>query len=208
MLRLRKAATRTVAPEINQMSFMATITTTEPARCAMPVLAPIAGERPLLFLDFEASSLSPASWPVEIGWAWIAGGRVRSRATLIAPRPAWSLADWSEGAARVHGIPLGDVLDGAPADDVAAATDAFAAFEVVSDNAAWEQRWLDRLREGRPRIEVRPLRQAMLARLTPSEADRLGCGLFRADPRHRAAADAERLAGAWLAAIDTEPMAA
>jgi hypothetical protein len=158
-------------------------------------------ERPLLFLDFEASSLGAASWPVEIGYAWIEGGRLRSRATLIAPRTDWLLDDWSPVAARVHGIPLAAVLAGAPAEAVAAETDAFSAFEAVSENPSWDQRWLDRLRAGRqPRIEVRPLRTALRARLDDSAASAVAQALFRSDAPHRAGPDAERLGRAWLAA--------
>jgi DNA polymerase III subunit epsilon len=185
------------------MSFMQTITTTGALPSAVP-----AGERPLLFLDFEASSLSPESWPIEIGWAWIEDGRVRSGSTLIAPRPEWPLADWSESAARVHGIALVEALAGVDADRVAEHTDAFAGFDVVSDNPSWEQHWLDRLRAGRPRIGVMALRDAIAARLHPLEANWLCCSLLRADPGHRAAADAERLAAAWLDATTRDPMAA
>ncbi len=171
----------------------------------MTIFAPFAlpelRERPLLFLDFEASSLTRYSWPVEIGYAWIAGGQVRSRATLIAPRPDWSMADWSEVSARVHGIPLAAIRAGEPADVVAAETDGFAGFEVVSENPAWEQRWLDRLRAGRrPRIEVRPLRSALRARLDDAATGAVASALFRSAAPHRAGPDAERLARAWLAA--------
>jgi hypothetical protein len=170
-----------------------------------PSFAPVAlaplRERPLLFLDFEASSLTPGSWPVEIGYAWIEAGRVRSRATLIAPRTDWSMDDWSEVSARVHGIPLAAIRAGAPADVVAGETDRFAEFEVVSENPAWEQRWLDRLRAGRrPRIEVRPIRAALRERLDDAAAGAVVQALFRSAAPHRAGPDAERLARAWLAA--------
>ena len=155
----------------------------------------------MLFLDFEASSLSPDSWPIEIGFAWIEAGRVHSRSAVIAPRPDWPLDDWSDAAQRVHGIALAEVRAGVDADSVAAATDAFAGFDVVSDNPAWEQRWLDRLREGRgPRLPVLKLRDEMLRRLDPPAANHFCRTLFRGDPAHRAGADAERIAHAWLAA--------
>ena len=51
------------------MSFLSTIEAAGP----LPPCAGIAG-RPLVFLDFEASSLSPGSWPIEIGWAWVEDG--------------------------------------------------------------------------------------------------------------------------------------
>jgi DNA polymerase III subunit epsilon len=183
------------------MSYMTTITAPEPA----PLVS--AAARPLLFLDFEASSLSTESWPVEIGWAVIDGGRVVSDSALIAPRPEWPLADWSESAFRVHGIMLDDAFLGLPAEAAAEATDRFAGFDVVSDNPLWEQHWLDRLRAGRPRVTVLPLRQAMAERMTADEANRFCRALLRSTPAHRAEGDAARLAGAWAAAL-TEPAAA
>ena len=167
-----------------------------------------APSRPLLFLDFEASSLSLNSWPVEIGYAWFADGGVASRALVIAPRADWALADWSEASARVHGIALEAALAGATADAVSAETDAFAHFEVVSDNAAWEQRWLDRLRDGRPRIEVRPLRAVVRERLHDYAASEVARTLLRDPSPHRAGPDAARLASAWLGATRSFGLAA
>jgi hypothetical protein len=165
--------------------------------------------RPLLFLDFEASALTPGSWPVEIGYAWIAQGRVRSRASLIAPRPEWSMDDWSASAAGVHGISQAELADAPAADAVAAETDAFADFDVVSDNPRWEQVWLDRLRTGRDRrIEVRPLARVIAERLDEDAASTLACALFRSELPHRAGPDAERLAAAWAAATAPRARAA
>lgn len=164
--------------------------------------------RPLIFLDFEACSLAADSWPVEIGYARIVGGRVLTRATLIAPRPDWPLAAWSAAAAGVHAIPLAAVLAGAPADAVAAETDGFAGGEVVSDNPAWDQFWLDRLRAGRPRIAVRGLRDAMRERLDEIEATAVARALFRGQAAHRAGPDARRLAMAWRAADQPLDLAA
>lgn len=168
---------------------------------APPVRVPMFPLRPLMFLDFEASSLSDGSWPIEIGYAWFADGRVETRAILIEPRADWSMAEWSEDAARVHGLSLADVRGGAPAAAVAAETDVFTHFDVVSDNPAWEQRWLDCLRAGSERrIEVTSLRAAMRARLDEAEASAITRALFRTEAPHRAGPDAARLAQAWLGA--------
>jgi len=60
----------------------------------------------LIFLDFEASSLTPDSWPVEIGLSWLADdGAIESHARLIKPHPTWSMDGWSEDSAAVHAIP-------------------------------------------------------------------------------------------------------
>ena len=155
--------------------------------------------RPLVFLDFEACALSRASWPVEIGYSWIADGQVWTRSRLIAPRPDWPLSEWSEVSARVHGIPLDDLWSAPSADEVAADTDWLAGCEVISENPAWEQLWLDRLREGRgPRIEVSSLRKALRERLDEGAASAVVQSLFRSNAPHRAGPDAERLARAWF----------
>ncbi len=165
-------------------------------------------ERPLLFLDFEASSLTRGSWPVEIGYAWIERDQVRSHATLIAPRQDWSMADWSDAAARVHNIPLAAIRAGSPAAVVAAETDLLARFDVVSENPRWDQVWLDRLREGRRRIEVGALQQAVRRRLDDREANAVAQALFRNASPHRAGPDAERMARAWLVATRAFGLAA
>lgn len=155
--------------------------------------------KPLLFLDLEACSLDPCSWPFEISMAWFDGDRIVSRSRVIAPRPDWPLHAWSEAAADVHGISLARARAGMPADRCAAETDALAPFEVVSDNPHWDQLWLDRLRAGRPRIPVASLRATIAARLASWEADAVALALLRETSLHRARADAARLARAWAA---------
>lgn len=170
---------------------------------------PEIGLRPLLFLDFEASSLSRDSWPIEIGYSWIADGQVWTRASLIAPRPDWPLSAWSEVSARVHGIPQADLWSAPSADEIAAETDWFAGFEVISENPAWEQLWLDRLRAGRgPQIAVSSLRRALRERLDEQAASAVVQSLFRSTAPHRAGPDAERLARAWFKATDALGLAA
>lgn len=164
--------------------------------------------KPLLFLDFEASALAPESWPIEIGFAWLAHGRVAVRSTLIVPRRAWRRDVWSAEAEAMHGLTQETLLSGRPADLVAADTDAFADFVLVSDNAPWDQLWLDRLREGRERLEVRPLRRVAIERLDGAALDLLALGLLRTRAPHRAGGDAGRLARAWLGAERALPLAA
>lgn len=53
----------------------------------------------LVFLDFEASSLTKHSYPIEIAWVFEDG---RSRTFLIRPAPGWT--DWSAKAEAIHGI--------------------------------------------------------------------------------------------------------
>jgi hypothetical protein len=162
----------------------------------------------LLFLQFEGSSLDRCSWPLEISYAWLADGRIEARSTVIAPRADWPMHAWSEAAAEVHGLSQRAVARGRPADRVAAETDDFAGFDVVSDTPHWHQLWLDRLRAGRePRVTVRALDAAAGERLTPREADALAAALRHVGRPQRRGADARRLALAWAAASgDAVPM--
>lgn len=164
--------------------------------------------KPFLFLDFEASSLQSESWPVEIGFAWIAGGRVEVSSAVIAPDAGWSMDAWSEAAARVHGLSVEAIRAGQPAAEVAALTDGFRDFMVVSDNPHWDQCWLDRLRAGRPRIAVHDLHTLAAGRLSETGGDIFALHLLRTDGPHRAGRDAARLAEAWLAASEWEALAA
>ena len=58
----------------------------------------------LVFLDFEASSLSDKSYPVEVGWVWEDG---TEEAHLIRPAPHWT--DWDMKAQEIHGIPRAEL---------------------------------------------------------------------------------------------------
>jgi DNA polymerase III subunit epsilon len=153
--------------------------------------------QPILFLDFEASSLSPdRSWPVEIGWSMLREGEIVTTSMLIRPRTPWT--DWSDVSVMIHGIRRED-LDAAPdADLVAARTDAFGSYLVVSDNPDWEQLWLDRLRETRPRIFVGDLLLVAAERLSPRGLDWMYERLERRKTPHRAGPDSRRLADAYL----------
>ena len=59
----------------------------------------------IVFLDFEASSLSDESYPIEIGWAGEDGSTEQH---LIRPAPGWT--DWSATAEAVHRIERDQLL--------------------------------------------------------------------------------------------------
>ncbi|WP_076533697.1 hypothetical protein [Roseovarius nanhaiticus] len=94
-------------------------------------------------LDFEASSLSRESWPIEVGLSWLENDEVRTWSTLIRPAPGWDLADWAPQSAAVHGIAL-EVLQEAPV-ACAVVDDRFEHLRdrvLVPDAPAFETRWL------------------------------------------------------------------
>lgn len=50
----------------------------------------------ITFLDFEASSLAPDSWPIEVGLSWIDHNlQVQTYHSLIQPVPEWPEHAWS-----------------------------------------------------------------------------------------------------------------
>jgi DNA polymerase III epsilon subunit-like protein len=53
----------------------------------------------LAFLDFEASSISNKSYPIEVGWVFEDGS---GEDFLIRPEQSWT--DWSANAQAIHGI--------------------------------------------------------------------------------------------------------
>jgi hypothetical protein len=97
-------------------------------------------------LDFEASSLSQDSWPIEIGLSWLTGDEVQTWSTLIRPAANWELSDWAPQSAAVHGIAL-EELDDAPAAHRVAGDllECLGGKVLVSDAPEFETRWLIRL---------------------------------------------------------------
>ncbi len=79
---------------------------------------------PPVFVDLEASSLLPGSYPVEVGWARpraLPWGRcaIDVGSVLVRPEADWlSSGSWDPNAEAVHGLSRGTLLrDGVPAAD-------------------------------------------------------------------------------------------
>lgn len=169
----------------------------------------------LVFLDFEASSLSRTSYPIEAGWVFEDG---RSESHLIRPAPGWD--DWDPAAERVHGIARATLLrDGEPHDLVAARmVEVLAGHDLRASAPSWDGKWLSRLLRaaGLPRHSLRlrgsddanvEAAQSALRHAVPAEKlgvtagncitllqlrDRTGA------PAHRALPDAEAERQRWL----------
>jgi hypothetical protein len=60
-----------------------------------------------LFLDFEASSLSSNSYPIEVAWSR-ADGSIEDH--LISPVGIDSWDDWSQLSEKVHGISMAELI--------------------------------------------------------------------------------------------------
>lgn len=98
------------------------------------------------FFDFEASSLSPKSWPIEVAVARIFQGRIVCQPKLIRPALSWAMTDWHSESEEVHGIPREALETAESAEDVAGELrEELKARLVLSDAPELDQRWRDRL---------------------------------------------------------------
>jgi hypothetical protein len=156
-----------------------------------------------VFIDFEASSLSKDSYPVEVAWVFEDG---RSRSFLIRPAPGWN--DWSAEAEAIHGISR-EQLDREGVEvsiivDEMVAT--LADMDLCASAPSWDGKWLSALLRatGHPRHELRlrksdeafrDVAKAELGSAISEEdrADLVNAVIVRTepvDPAHRALPDA------------------
>lgn len=161
-------------------------------------------DRPILFIDLEASALDPQSYPVEVGWSPGLDGAAW-QSVLIRPTDDWSLnGSWAQDSAAVHGISRKLLADeGLDARDVAQMVDrAIAGRILVSDAPDIDLRWLIRLYEaagvtwpGRRIVDVAALQNALITSLALNPAAALET-ISRASrdlpTPHRAGPDAHR----------------
>jgi hypothetical protein len=173
----------------------------------------------LAFLDFEASSLSKDSYPIEVAWVFEDGA---CEAHLIRPAPTWT--EWDPGAERIHGIPRAMLeRDGEPHDRVAARmVEALTGHDLLASAPSWDGKWLSALLRsaGQPRHALR-LRDSEAARLEtaiellaqavePGRLEQVASSLVAAaavrgpedSPAHRALADAREERLRWLKVQD------
>lgn len=156
-------------------------------------------------LDFEASSLSDQSWPIEVGLSWLEMGEVRTWSSLIRRAVGWDHSDWSAQSAAVHGIALNDLQD-APSVFVVAAglITNLAGRVLVSDAPKFETRWLSRLFEtgglgALPTVE--DFHEVSSACFSGLALEMLHETLERRSAPHRAGPDSARLAAGWRQAL-------
>lgn len=103
----------------------------------------------IYLVDFEASSLLPGSFPIEVAWVSQSG---QGEHYLIRPHPEWlegGCPGWSREAEAIHGISLDSLVrDGTPIERVAArAAKVLLAPGAVAyaDQPEWDGEWLDAL---------------------------------------------------------------
>ena len=171
-----------------------------------------------VFLDFEASSLSNRSYPIEVAWMFQDG---RSESHLIAPAPGWD--DWDAAAEAIHGIGRDTLIaEGEPHDAVAnRMVEALSDHDLFASAPSWDGKWMSALLRaaGLPRhtLVLRDTDQALretateILRPTFPEA-RLEVEVHNlvtrasaeksAHPAHRALADAAGEHATWIRVRD------
>jgi hypothetical protein len=169
----------------------------------------------LVFLDFEASSLSRHSYPIEVAWVFEDG---TSEAHLIRPAPGWD--DWDPRAEAIHHIPRATLLtEGAQHDTVARRMiEQLAGHDLTASAPSWDGKWLSALLRaaGLPRHSLRLrdtdaaqrdtahgiLRGSMPAGVLEAEVDHILTEVVAArscqTTAHRALADAIEERERWL----------
>jgi hypothetical protein len=171
-----------------------------------------------VFLDFEASSLSDDSYPIEVAWVFEDG---RGESYLIHPADGWN--DWGATAEAIHGIERARLFsDGTPVETVAARMiAALSGHDLAASAPSWDGKWISVLLRGAgmPRHALRLrdtdeiiresvaviLSERLPAAAIPDVAGRVMRALENIDrpqPAHRAMADAAAERERWIAACD------
>ena len=162
-------------------------------------------------IDFEASSLAPNGYPIEVGLAlWLAPDEpIRGWSALIRPAEDWTRhGHWSPASAKVHGIRGSDLLArGQPSGRIAAALNAALGPSIAwCDGGPYDAHWTRALFKAggvRPDFALGdwPRLAAMLGAAARARAlDWLDI----APTRHRARDDAEQLLLALAHAAEVE----
>ncbi|GAA6162199.1 hypothetical protein NBRC116589_43730 [Ruegeria sp. HU-ET01832] len=161
-----------------------------------------------IFIDFEASSLSPQSWPIEVGLAWLEGRKVVVKSRLICSRESWDPDDWDPKSEEIHGLPYSTILSSGSDADVVSdwLLDIAQENTLISDAPEFDQRWLDRLL-GRSGPQIMDFDQAVWNAFSDngnpasSRLSRVYKTKTNRPTAHRAGPDAADLAYAWRAGL-------
>ena len=168
----------------------------------------------VLFIDIEASGLSSASFPIEIGW--VLDDEAEPKSFFVRPHATWDFdTGWSARSAALHGItPALLEAEGLSVDEACTRLDEVTHGRlVVSDAPRHDDWWLGRLyaAAGREKawavgdVERLDGGLAQEAGLDPAEAARLLTQVEQIYPHpHRAGPDALQLAKAARALADAE----
>ncbi|MDM8523123.1 hypothetical protein QUF80_07105 [Desulfococcaceae bacterium HSG8] len=128
------------------------------------------------FIDFEASSLSWHSYPIEVAWN-MENGNIES--CLISPKhvPEWT--DWDPEAQKLHGITRSEILaqGESPSRVCEKIEQALSGKRVYSDNPDFDSMWMMRLFDAvgksYPNINMLHLDSLLIDTLCPDTSGRI-----------------------------------
>jgi hypothetical protein len=158
------------------------------------------------FLDFEASSLSWESYPIEVAW----GNELSNiMSYLISPESIDSWTDWNPESEKIHKINRLELIESGtnPTKVCELIANDLSSNVVYTDNPDWDSLWLRRLFMScdviLPPIDIRHVDSLLIETVCPDPINRIN-GLFNilqlksssrkmVKGRHRAAVDVEYL---------------
>ena len=162
------------------------------------------------FLDFEASSLSLDSYPIEVAWNH-EDGSIEDH--LISPAHIESWTDWDPEAERIHGIKREEILSRGESPLVICKimNDQLAGKTVYTDAPQFDGMWLSKLFSApvnaRPEFELRHIDELLVQSICPKAPGRMEgltkIGALKQEARrqkpsqHRAGWDVEYLVQVW-----------
>jgi DNA polymerase III subunit epsilon len=165
---------------------------------------------PLFTIDFEASSLSAETFPIEVGVCrWMDPASViEGWSTLILPTAAWdSTGDWSHASQAVHGIGRSELGSGmTPTEAIIALNAILGEQAAFCDGGPYDLHWARMLASEstiRPTFAIGDF-DHLAMRCDADGYQRLVRWLDRAPAAHRARDDAERLMRAFAIGIGQE----
>jgi len=162
---------------------------------------------PLIILDFEASSLSTESYPIEVGVAVAArpDAPISVWSNLIRPDRAWlANGDWDPAAQKVHNISAASLSGGLSAHEVALSLNQMLGpvGHAYCDGGHYDGFWLEQLYKAAgitPTFQLWDMTRLFI--LDRHLFRRFGTLLAESDAPHRAGADAARLCAALVKAM-------
>jgi hypothetical protein len=168
------------------------------------------------FLDFEASSLSSGSYPIEVAWN-LADASIESY--LISPAGIERWTDWSSHSQKVHGISREELLaEGKSPEWVCRRmNDQLKGQCVYTDNPTFDGMWLAELfstARVRVKFSLGLIDELLFARVYPNPASRAAAmerilqmkaeARERAGGQHRARLDVQYLLELYAIAMQPE----
>lgn len=160
------------------------------------------------FLDFEASGLGHASYPIEVGWSWEDG---RIEHWLIRPARHWH--SWDTEAEQLHGISRVQLeREGQPVEVIVQRMNQVLKQHILyCDGGQFDHFWLHRLFRAagqQTQFQLEDAAQVFEQYATPQQIEREVCSLrqqaYWLHHRHRVSCDVRFLQQLWQRIVEPQ----